>query len=327
MAAARDSRVAEDFDDVRLVDLLHLGPGSLNAILEEETAVWRSTLDWDFRSSAGLVRHFHDIRALSGVAMLVGGIPAGYAYHVAEDHKGLIGDLYLMRRANSPARQMLVLGAIVDQLTAIPGLRRIESQLMMLDAPRLADIPMRRFVHVFPRLFLEIDLRGFHLGPSPAAQAFTFSNWSEPRHDEAAAVLADAYRDHIDSDINDQYRSAAGARRFLGNIIQYPGCGSFFRPGSFIALATATGAVVGLSLSSLIASDVGHITQLCVSPTVRGRGLGYELLRRSLDALSKAGCRSASLTVTAANTGALQLYERVGFLRRASFSAHVWEGF
>ncbi len=327
MAAARDSAIAHDLDDVRVVDLLHLAPGALNAILEEETEVWRSSLDWDFRSSAGLVRHFHDVRALSGAALLVGGTPAGYSYHVSEEHKGLIGDLFLMRRFNSPARQMLLLRAVLDQLVAVPGVSRIESQLMMLDAPRLADLPMRRYVHVFPRLFLELNLRSFNLPPSAAARGFTISNWSESRHDEAAAMLADAYRDHIDSDINDQYRSPAGARRFLGNIIQYPGCGSFFRPGSFIALSTHSGAVVGLSLSSLIAPDVGHITQLCVAPSVRARGLGYELLRRSLEALARAGCRSASLTVTAANASALQLYERAGFLRRASFSAHVWEGF
>jgi ribosomal protein S18 acetylase RimI-like enzyme len=40
-----------------------------------------------------------------------------------------------------------------------------------------------------------------------------------------------------------------------------------------------------------------------------------------------AGCKSASLTVTAANADAVSLYERVGFRTVRRFSAFVWEGF
>ena len=38
------------------------------------------------------------------------------------------------------------------------------------------------------------------------------------------------------------------------------------------------------------------------------------------------GCRSASLTVTAANDDAVELYKRVGFEIARRFSAYVWEG-
>jgi ribosomal protein S18 acetylase RimI-like enzyme len=60
---------------------------------------------------------------------------------------------------------------------------------------------------------------------------------------------------------------------------------------------------------------------------VRGKGVGHELLRQSLVALRDAGCRSASLTVTAANLEAVTLYERVGFETIRHFPAYVWEGF
>jgi ribosomal protein S18 acetylase RimI-like enzyme len=55
--------------------------------------------------------------------------------------------------------------------------------------------------------------------------------------------------------------------------------------------------------------------------------VGYELIRRSLEALTGHGCRKASLTVTAANTGAILLYERMGFHKTRVFSAFVWDGF
>jgi ribosomal protein S18 acetylase RimI-like enzyme len=39
------------------------------------------------------------------------------------------------------------------------------------------------------------------------------------------------------------------------------------------------------------------------------------------------GCRKVSLTVTAANREAVDLYERMGFRTIRKFSAFVWEGF
>ena len=64
-----------------------------------------------------------------------------------------------------------------------------------------------------------------------------------------------------------------------------------------------------------------------VSPSVRGTGVGYELLRLSLAHLRRHGCRKVSLTVTASNREAVDLYERTGFRTLRKFTAHVWEGF
>lgn len=118
-----------------------------------------------------------------------------------------------------------------------------------------------------------------------------------------------------------------GARRFLYNIVQYPGCGAFYRLASYAAFEAVSGQLCGISLASLVAPNCGHITQICVVPSVRGTGIGYELLRQSLTTLRDAGCVSASLTVTAANEDAVLLYERVGFRTIRRFSAFVWEGF
>ncbi|MGH9559609.1 MAG: GNAT family N-acetyltransferase, partial [Bryobacteraceae bacterium] len=142
--------------------------------------------------------------------------------------------------------------------------------------------------------------------------------------DDTARLIASAYRDHIDSQINDQYHSPSGSRRFLTNIVQYPGCCAFFAPGSYAA-ADLTGHLRWVSLASLVAPEVGHITQVCVAPEDRGKGLGYELIRQSLIALAAHGCRIASLTVTASNEPAIGLYRRIGFINRRDFAAYVWE--
>ena len=110
----------------------------------------------------------------------------------------------------------------------------------------------------------------------------------------AAHLIAAAYADHVDSRINDQYRSAAGARRFLHNIVHYPGCGRSCSLGSYVAFEAASGRMCGISLASMVAAECGHITQICVSPTVHGTGIGHELLRQSLISLRNMGCRAVT---------------------------------
>jgi ribosomal protein S18 acetylase RimI-like enzyme len=322
MAAVSDSPVW------RVLELRHLRAGDLNPLLDEETQVWAEMLDWDFRGSAGLVRRFLEMQALNGFALLMNGYAVGYCYFVSEERKGLIGDLYVMKDFTTVENEELLLTAVVDHLVKTPLIRRIESQIMMLrNGPALA-LPQRRYLRVHPRHFMELDLAALgRLGEARLKRTVWFDSWSERKQDEAASMIAAAYQGHIDSEINDQYRSPAGARRFLLNIIQYPGCGSFFQPASFIAVDPETSKLCGICLSSLVQADVGHITQICVSKAARGTGVGYELIRRSLESLARHGCRKVSLTVTAANTEAIALYERMEFHKTRSFAAHVWDGF
>jgi ribosomal protein S18 acetylase RimI-like enzyme len=60
---------------------------------------------------------------------------------------------------------------------------------------------------------------------------------------------------------------------------------------------------------------------------MRGQGVGYELLRRSMESLALAGSTRVSLSVTAANEKAVKMYERMGFGVLREFLGLVWEGF
>jgi len=310
-----------------MVDLRSLTARDLEPLLDEEIAAWRDELEWQFDQSASLVRRFVDLRALSGNALLDQGKPTGYMYYVLEDNKALIGDLYLRRPYRTLERENMLLYAAVDAIAPNRQINRIESQLLMLQHEPARALPFAGCAQGFERLFMRADLHGADLGAGKLRRPAYIERWSDQHHDEAAQLIAAAYAGHIDSRINDQYRSAMGARRFLFNIVQFPGCGAFFRPASFVAFVAETGKMCGISLASLVAPESGHITQICVSNATRGTGLGHELLRRSLETFKEAGCRSASLTVTAANAGAVALYERVGFRTARRFSAYAWEGF
>ncbi len=312
----------------RVVELRHLRAGDLDMLLEEETQVWQETLDWDFRGSAALVRRFLEMQALNGYALLINGYPVGYCYYVAEERKGLIGDLYVMRDYLSVENEELLLTTVVEGLMKMQYIRRIESQLMMLRTGPAINVPERRFLRAHARNFMEISSAvAGRLRERHPTQQVVFDTWSERKQDEAATLIATAYRGHVDSEINDQYRSPAGARRFLMNIVQYPGCGAFFQPASYVAIDPGTGRLCGICLASLVHAEVGHVTQVCVTGAARGTGVGYELIRRSLESLARHGCKKVTLTVTAANTEAIALYERMGFHKTRNFSAYVWEGF
>jgi ribosomal protein S18 acetylase RimI-like enzyme len=321
MAAVPEAQIPD------LVDLWQVRADELERMLVEETAAWREDLAWDFRASADLVRRFVEVHALNGFALLVGDEAVGYSYCVSEEHKGLVGDLFVCEEYRTAENEYRLLAAVVDQLMQTRGVRRIESQLMLAPAGRRRILPFETQVRSYERNFMIYDLGRVEELAERRTDRAVFDLWTERRQDEAASLIAAAYRGHIDSQINDQYRSAEGARRFLFNIVQYPGCGTFFQPASWVALDRVSGRVAGVSLTSLVGEEVGHVTQICTSPAARGKGVGYELLRRSLVSLAEAGATSASLTVTAANEHAVQLYERVGFEILRRFPAFVWEGF
>jgi ribosomal protein S18 acetylase RimI-like enzyme len=310
-----------------IVDLRRFSARHLEPLLEEETAAWRDELEWDFGKSAELVRHFVDLRALNGSALLEGGEVAGYAYYVLEENKALIGDLYVRRAFRTVERENQLLESALEPIMANSFIGRIESQLMMAGLTRGREAPWADYLSVYERNFMRLDLGRAALAEGHVRRPMYLDKWSDHYQDSAAQALAAAYVGHIDSRINDQYRSSAGARRFLHNITQSPGCGVFFRPGSYVALEAVSGRLCGISLASLVAEGCGHITQICVTPSARGTGIGYALLRQSLASLREAGCRSASLTVTTANEDAVALYERVGFETVRRFPAYVWEGF
>ena len=309
-----------------VVDLRRVSVRDLDALLEEESAEWLLEVEWDFRKSADLVRRFVGLRALSGCALIEDGQVAGYLYYVLEEAKGLIGDIYVRKPLRTVERENRLLGAALESIAEAGSIRRVEAQLMMLAFPPGRSVPFAPYATTYTRNFMSVDLRGAALAEGRGRQPVYLERWSDHYQEPAAQLIATAYAGHVDGHINDQYRSGEGARRFLYNIVQYPGCGIFFRPASYVALDVSTGRLCGLSLASMVAPECGHVTQICVSQAARGTGVGHALLRQSLVALRQAGCRSASLTVTEANADAVSLYERVGFRTIRQFPAYVWEG-
>lgn len=304
-----------------IVDLLRLSGRELDPLLLEETVEWRNELDWDFGTAAEMVRRFVDNRALAGAAILDRGEVAGYGYAVIEGAKALIGDLYVRPPWRSTDAGTQLFRTILDGLEGIRGLRRIESQIMMIPAEAGRAMARETHVELCERMLMSAttseraDSRG-------EGSRFEVLPWRDAYEEATATLIAAAYRNHIDSTINDQYRDVPGARRFLFNIIRYPGCGVFAPGASFVVQDKVSGTVAGAVLATMVTNETGHIAQICVDPGMQSLGLGRMLLNAASAALARAGGKRMTLTVTASNR-AVDLYRRAGFSEVRRFLAYV----
>jgi ribosomal protein S18 acetylase RimI-like enzyme len=113
--------------------------------------------------------------------------------------------------------------------------------------------------------------------------------------------------------------------RFLNNIVRFSGCGAFSAPASHVIVDRASREMVALVLGSRVSPQSGHITQLCVHPEFRRRGLARMLLTLAASCFLRMGVTEISLTVTAANIEAIDLYRDEGYDCAHRFDASVWQ--
>ncbi len=307
-----------------LTDLHEITEQKISPVLLEECAEWLATMDWDFSQTADLVRKYTRMRALDGAALLDRGEVAGYGYSVVDDGKAVIGNLYVRPPWRGADNELRLFHAMLDDILRAPSVRRIESQLMTVETASARAIQRERFLRLYERtlMFLADPVPAF---PPLSRLNVRMDHWSPYHLDAAASVMSMAYQGHVDAQINDQYRTLAGSRKFIQNLLEYPGCGAFFAPASFLAVDRSSGAAVGLVMASFVSEGTGHISQLCIIPSAQRSGLGLELLQQSINVLVAYGSKKISLTVTVSNTAALLLYESCGFRRSHDFHAYVWE--
>jgi len=308
---------------MKIVDLRQTTVRQLEPLLEEEAMHWRDELHWDYRGALELIKRFLQAHALSGCVAYENGVASGYTFYVLEEHKGLIGGLYVSSEFDQEAIARKLLEELLFGLRAIPHLTRIEAQLMPFGGPVDETLTAQGF-QLHTRQFMLLDLYKMKEEATIGTVGLRLSRWHDRYFDPCAKLIYLAYANHIDGDINDQYRSKAGALRFLKNIILLPGCGQFVPGASFVLHEPGSDDLIGAVLTSEVSQGVGHTTQLCVLPGHQGHGLGRALMLTACDALRGLKFHELTLTVTSANHTAVQLYEKLGFHTLKSFTAGVW---
>lgn len=314
---------------MEILDLRHFSSSDLRPLLEQEIKVWGDLLCWDYSSSAEMILRYMDAKFLPGYAAVSRGKVFGYSFFVYEGNKGVIGDLFVSEGGNGNTRpevETRLLTHVIETLQQSPGVHRIEAQLLAHATGEAAQPFVSQGFGRYARLFMVLPLAGSQIQEKPVTPEVEIRRWTEQDYQATAGLITSAYARHLDSEINDQYRTLSGSLRFLNNIVRFPGCGTFDPESSFIAWNRRSRALVGVILCSRVRYDTGHVTQVCVLPEYRGFGLGKALLAASVRNLRQRKFSALSLTVTEANTPAVELYKRLGFETKRIFDAFVWEG-
>ena len=314
---------------MEILDLRHFSSADLRPLLDDETQVWSRLLSWDYTGSSEMILRYVDAKILPGYAAVDRGRVFGYSFFVYEGSKGVIGDLYVTngsRLPNAREVELKLLTHVIETLQQSPGIHRVEAQLLAHEANAVSRPFLDTGFQRHPRLFMVLPLGKVRTDGSTLHPDVEIRSWAEGYYQPSAAVITAAYRSHVDAQINDQYHTLSGSLRFLNNIVRFPGCGVFDSESSFVALDRKSKNLIGLILCSRVRNDVGHVTQVCVLPEYRSRGIGEALLVATAADLQRRDFSSLSLTVTEANSGAVALYRRLGFDSRKVFDAFVWEG-
>ncbi len=311
----------------------------LRPVLEAEGELWKKRLHWDYRTSSKLLMQYLDSHMLPGYAALEAGQVTGYAFCVYEETKAVIGDVFALNSQSDDSGssaegvppssgeiERTLLKHLFETLLNSPHVDRIESQLLLHPSGVHSETFHEAGFEVFRRLFMVQQLKDLWSHPHiDLPRNLELRTWRDDDLTAAGQLIAEAYRFHPDSVINDQYRSAQGSLRFLTNIVRYSGCGTFSPHVSHVVVNRASREIVALVLGSRVSQQSGHITQLCVHPNYRRIGLARMLLSVAAFHFMRHGAAEISLTVTESNKPAIDLYAAEGYTSAHVFDAAVWQ--
>lgn len=166
----------------------------------------------------------------------------------------------------------------------------------------------------FKRFRMEFDLRKDLFAVPELPTGYLLLHWSDSLLAAHSDVKFRSFRFEIDANVfpclgdsegcHRLMREISGRQGFLGGATwllgyQPPGQRRFEYCGTVQGIADRRG--------------FGSIQNLGVTPEHRQKGLGSILLRKALEGFIEAGLQHSCLEVTAQNTGALRLYNRLGF--------------
>lgn len=329
-----EGRIGKDLGS-RILDVRRLQARQFQPLLKAESLAWLEDLHWDYAPSSQMISSFLDEKRLSGFALVEGDYAQGYCLYFREAAKGLIGSLFVEADDHNAAKAISLLGHTIDALVGYANIHRIEAQLPHYSLDQIGPYFRSKAFQTYLRQFMTFRLgvspangrpaaSENTLPPQPKKGDFVFKPWDRRYDREAAQLLHHVYRSHIDAAVNDQYCSITGATHLVESIVRHRGCGDYLPQASIAAVHVSTGKLAGILGLTAVRPGTAHIPQIAVAAGYQGIGLGSAMMRASFEKLARAGFAEVSLTVTTLNSGAVRLYERLGFQTLREFGAFVW---
>jgi len=169
-------------------------------------------------------------------------------------------------------------------------------------------------ISYFKRYRMQIDLSEAS-PPAPKLDAgFTFMPWNDDLLEAHARAKYKSFQYELDCNVFPCLGNENGCERLMNEISSRRG----FVPGATWLLRhydpktneqIDCGTVQGIREQP----DVGCIQNIGIIPEYRGRGLGSAIVAQCVRGFAASGVRFVNLEVTANNTRAHRLYQRLGF--------------
>lgn len=309
-----------------IIDIRRFNGRAFLPILRREGQVWASHMHWDYSASEATIMKILEERRLSGFALVESSRILGYCFFFYEGEKGLIGNLFVEPSFPQVEYAERLLNHSLETVLATPGIHRVETQLPHFSMDTLEPSFRAHGFTAYLRRFMLLNLRNLPAEGNPPAENkdFEMTTWERSFDRQAAELIYITYRHHVDALINDQYASETGAARLIENIVQHRGCGNAVPGASQVAVHRPTRKLAGLLAVTAVRPQTAHIPQVAVAPEFQGARLGSAMMAAGFSECRRQGFEEISLTVTDSNSGAVRLYERLGFETFRTFGAFVW---
>lgn len=162
---------------------------------------------------------------------------------------------------------------------------------------------------------MQIDLQEFGTFPDRELPlGYALHAWSESLVEAHATAKFFSFQNEIDCNVFPCLGDADGCERLMNEISSRSG---FVPEATWLLTWTepetgrtqSIGTVQGIREQK----DVGSIQNIGIVDQFRGKGLGTAIVLKSLNGFAEVGVRFVTLEVTANNSRAHRLYERLGF--------------
>ena len=166
----------------------------------------------------------------------------------------------------------------------------------------------------FKRYRMEIDLDRPIFDPPPLPPVYELAVWDPESLETHAEAKYRSFAYEIDANVFPCLGEKDGCLRLMGEISRREG---FCPDATWLIQHVENGEVEACGTIQGIRDRYGFgaVQNLGITPTHRGLGLGTVLLYKALEGFRRVGLRRSFLEVTAQNSGALRLYQRLGFRR------------
>jgi len=169
----------------------------------------------------------------------------------------------------------------------------------------------------FKRFRMEYDLTGGIVAPPALPADYVLCEWDPDLLEEHAMVKHKSFQFEIDSTVFACFSKLQGCRRLMHDIVVRDG----FLPAATWLTGYETQDSNGVKSTEYCGTiqgicdrnGYGMVQNIGVCPLHRGRSIGANLIYKALQGFQAAGIEKATLEVTSQNTGALRLYEKLGW--------------